>query len=77
MGVSHPPLGGVRPLPRAARNYLPDLTLQQTARYLATGVGVYGSSLEYLENMVRQFETLGIHDDALFTLHQAARAHVE
>lgn len=62
---------------REAQNYLPNLTLQQTARYLATGIGVYGSSQEYLENMLSQFETLGIHDNALFALREATRAHVE
>lgn len=60
-----------------AKNYLPNLTLQQTVRYMATGKGMYGSSQEYLENMVSHFEILGIQDEALFKLRDATRSYVE
>lgn len=62
---------------RTAQNYLPNLTLQQTVHYLATGEGMYGSSQEYLENMVNQFEILGIQDETLFTLREATRSYIE
>lgn len=39
-----------------------ELTCQQQAEYVATGMGFLGSSLEYLTNIARQFETLGIVD---------------
>ena len=60
---------------RTAKNYMPSLTLRQTAHYIATGKGVYGSSREYLENMVGQFEILGIQDEALFKLREVTRSY--
>lgn len=60
-----------------AKSYLPNLTLQQTARYMATGIGMFGSSQEYLENMASQFEILGIQDEALFSLRDLTRSYVE
>jgi len=58
-----------------ADSYLPDLTLQQTARYLATGKGMFGSNQAYLENMANQFEALGIQDEAVFALRHATRTY--
>ena len=60
---------------RTAKNYLPNLTLQQTVHYMATGKGIFGSSREYLENMVSQFEILGIQDEALFKLRDSTRSY--
>jgi len=57
----------------SASSYLPDLTLEQTAQYVATGAGVFGSTLEYVENLADQFEVLGIEDDALYVLLDRAR----
>ena len=62
---------------RTAKNYLPNLTLQQTVHYMATGKGLYGSSHEYLENMASQFEILGIQDATLFSLRDATRSYIE
>ena len=59
-----------------ANSYVPDLTLQQTARYMATGKGMFGSNQEYLENMAKQFEVLCIHDAAMFALRDATRSYV-
>lgn len=60
-----------------AKSYLPNLTLQQTARCMATGIGMFGSSQEYLENMASQFEILGIQDKELFSLRNLTRSYVE
>ncbi|MDH3690130.1 MAG: gamma-glutamylcyclotransferase [Gammaproteobacteria bacterium] len=57
----------------SAKRYLPNITLEQTARYMATGAGVFGSSLEYLESLADHFEVLGIEDDALYVLRDCAR----
>ncbi|MDJ0958498.1 MAG: gamma-glutamylcyclotransferase [Arenicellales bacterium] len=61
----------------SANNYLPNLTLQQAARYIATGRGMFGSSQEYLENLVGHFEILGIQDEVLFTLLELTQSYVE
>lgn len=61
----------------AAESYQPNLSLQQTAHYMATGAGMFGSSREYLENLASQFESLGIHDEALFSLRQATQSYIE
>ena len=60
-----------------AKNYLPNLTPRQIARYMATGKGMFGSSREYLESMASQLEILGIQDRALFTLRDATRSYVD
>ncbi|MFD0979857.1 gamma-glutamylcyclotransferase [Tropicimonas aquimaris] len=53
-----------------------DLTLSREAqvRHIATGKGILGTSLEYLENIVRHFEALGIEDPDLVDLLRDARA---
>ncbi len=58
---------------RTAKNYLPGLSIDDTARLIATGVGVFGSSLEYLDNLADHFVALGILDDALLALRNRAR----
>ena len=60
---------------RTAKNYLSKLTFQHTVRYIATGVGEFGSSMEYLENMTNLLEVLGITDTPLFALRDAARSY--
>jgi len=57
----------------SAKSYLPGLSLEETAHYMATGAGVFGSSLAYLENLAEQFATIGIEDAALFKLCDRAR----
>ncbi len=56
-----------------AANYLADMTIDETAHYMATGVGSFGSSLEYLEKLAYRFEVLGFKDEALFSLRDRAR----
>ena len=52
----------------------PDLPRHQQARLLATGVGVLGSSLDYIETRVAQLEALGIGDADVAGLLAEARA---
>jgi len=56
-----------------ADSYLPNLSVDETARYMATGVGVFGSSLDYLENLGEQLAALGIVDAALNELSDRTR----
>lgn len=58
-----------------ATDYI-DLNLPRDTQveYIATGSGFLGTSLEYLENTVRHFQTLNIQDDALMALLADARA---
>lgn len=44
-------------------------------RFCATGNGFAGSSLEYVENLARQFDALGIEDRAVLELRDAARRY--
>ena len=57
--------------------YVPGISLEKTARYMATGTGIFGSSLAYLENLVEQFETVGIKDETLFRLRALSRRMAE
>ncbi len=54
-------------------NYRPGLSAEETARYMATGTGLLGSSFDYLDNLAGQFEILGIRDDELFDLRDRCR----
>jgi cation transport protein ChaC len=71
------PLGDLEALAfvvdRSSDHYTPGLSLEKTAQYMATGVGIFGSSLTYLETLVEQCETVGIEDRALFRLRDLAR----
>ena len=44
------------------RSIRPDLTRAEQVRYLATGAGMLGTSLAYIENLAAQFAALGIED---------------
>lgn len=47
------------------------LTRAQQIEYFATGTGFMGTSLEYLQNIAKQFAALGIHDeDVTALLHE-------
>ena len=52
----------------SADSMQPDLTRAQQVTYLAHGTGFLGTSRDYLANIVRHFETLGIHDEACVSL---------
>lgn len=48
---------------------------EDQVRYLATGRGVMGTSLEYLERIARKFEALGIDDPEISGLLRDAKAY--
>ncbi len=52
----------------------PDLCRAEQARYLATGTGELGTSLQYIETLVAQLALLGIDDAEMTALLAAARA---
>ena len=66
------PMGPVEALAfvvdHTAKYYLVGMSMKETANLIATGVGVFGSSLDYLESLAGHFQVLGIQDDALFRL---------
>lgn len=57
-----------------AESIHPNLTRDEQLRYLKTGTGVLGTSMEYLENIVCQFSVLGIVDQECSALLQEAKA---
>jgi cation transport protein ChaC len=52
----------------------PDLCLADQATMVATGAGILGTSLDYLENLARHFAELRIEDEVVTRLLAAARA---
>ena len=54
----------------------PDLTREEQIRYVATGKGFLGTSLQYLENIAAHFEALGIEDKEVEELLAGARSYV-
>jgi glutathione-specific gamma-glutamylcyclotransferase len=52
----------------------PDLTREEQIRYIATGCGFLGTSLQYLENIAAHFAALGIQDEEVEDLLTGARA---
>ncbi|NNJ67208.1 MAG: gamma-glutamylcyclotransferase [Boseongicola sp.] len=54
-----------------------DLTWEEKVRFAATGKGLFGTSLEYISNIIEHFETLGIDDADTKDLHTAALAYNE
>jgi len=58
----------------AAAMICPDLTRAEQVRYIATGRGFLGTSLEYLENLAAHFAALGIEDQEISGLLADARA---
>ena len=52
-----------------AKSYSPGMSMEETAQYMATGVGIFGSSLTYIGSLAEQFTTIGIKDEALFELN--------
>jgi cation transport protein ChaC len=53
---------------RAHRNYAGRLSVDETARLILQGIGARGHCREYLENTVRQLESLGLVDGPLHRL---------
>jgi cation transport protein ChaC len=52
-----------------------EITRSQQVRYIATGTGILGSSLEYLENMRSHFDALGIVDKEILELVDEVSAY--
>jgi glutathione-specific gamma-glutamylcyclotransferase len=53
----------------------PDMTREEQIRYVATGKGFLGTSLEYLENIAAHFEAMGIEDSEVSELLAGALAY--
>lgn len=51
-----------------------DLTLEEKSRFICTGKGFLGTSLEYLTNIATQFKALNIDDDEVNTLMEHTRS---
>lgn len=51
-----------------------DLTREEKVRYLATGAGILGTSLEYIENLADHLLALEIDDPYVFSLLEEAHA---
>ena len=68
----HTPQGEVSALVFAANtdhaDHVGELTLDEAADMIARAEGVLGSNRQYLEQLVRQLEHLGISDDYLLQL---------
>ena len=56
-----------------AENYLHELSLEETARCIGTGVGVFGRNIDYLENIVAHLAAFDIEDKETLELHRLAR----
>ena len=52
----------------------PDMTREEQFRYVATGKGFLGTSMEYLENISVHFVALGIEDNEVTELLEGARS---
>lgn len=55
-----------------ADSYRPNISLEQAATFVATGEGFYGSSFEYVKNLVAHLAEFGIEDDNVRELHETA-----
>jgi glutathione-specific gamma-glutamylcyclotransferase len=53
------------------------LTREEQIRFLATGTGFLGSSLDYLKNIEKKFAALGIRDDEIAALVHDVEAYAE
>lgn len=53
----------------------PQLDREQQIKYIATGAGILGTSLEYLETLVRNLGALGIEDSDVSSLLRDAQAY--
>jgi cation transport protein ChaC len=61
---------------RQSERYV-QLDLEETARLIATGRGVRGTCLEYLENVADRLELLDLHDPAIDELRARVRQLLE
>ncbi|MGB7183671.1 MAG: gamma-glutamylcyclotransferase [Burkholderiaceae bacterium] len=56
-----------------SENYMCDIKPEEAAQFVATGSGIWGSSLEYVENLANHLEAFGIRDDTVCTLLERSR----
>jgi len=54
-----------------------ELDLEETARLIATGRGIRGTCLEYLENVADRLDLLGLDDPAIRDLRARVRRYIE
>ncbi len=66
----------VRDQPHQSDRYV-QLDIEETARLIATGRGIRGTSLEYLENVGERLDLLGLSDPAINDLRQRVRQFLE
>lgn len=59
---------------RTSEYICPDLTREEQVRYIATGTGFLGTSLQYIENIAGHFATLEVIDREVEELLAQARA---
>ena len=59
----------------ASDHYVAELDQEEEIRLMATGTGVIGTSLAYLEKLLEQLAVLDVEDPALTRLRDAARRH--
>lgn len=60
---------------RASADICPDLSRAEQVRYIATGKGFLGTSLQYCENIAAQLDLLGLQDASVSGLVADARAY--
>jgi cation transport protein ChaC len=53
------------------------LDIDETARLIATGCGIRGTCLEYLENLADRLELVGLDDPSISDLRLRVRRHLE
>ena len=54
----------------------PNLTRDEQIHFLATGVGFFGPSIDYLKNIAKKFTALGIHDEEVTSLLCETEAYI-
>jgi cation transport protein ChaC len=60
----------------AGETYRPDMSLEETAVFMASGAGLFGTSLAYLERLIEQFASIGIEDEELLRLRDLSRQEI-
>jgi glutathione-specific gamma-glutamylcyclotransferase len=60
---------------RASEYICPDLSREEQVRYIATGTGFLGTSLQYIENIAGHFAALEVEDQEVKELLAGARAY--
>ncbi|MEH6834177.1 gamma-glutamylcyclotransferase, partial [Falsihalocynthiibacter arcticus] len=61
----------------SAENIQPNLCRSEQIEFISTGTGILGTSLEYLQNIVGQFDALGIVEEECTTLLDDVQNHIK